>query len=346
MEALEYISDEDSVSNVLGASSSSSSSSSSSNTPFFPSLSSLSIQICPKLKGWWRNEPHHLLLPSFPPSLLDLQIENCPNLTYMPPFPYLKERLKLSGCSWKALEQKMKMKMGVATTSTYFPLSQLQTLELRYINDLESLPKEWLRNLVSLRELEILSCDGLVSLPWISSLTSLQTLRIMRCPNLTSLPQEIRNLTTLTELRIYDLESLPEKRVRNLISLRELYICCCDGLVSLPGIGSVTSLQNLKIFLCPNLMSLPQEIRNLTSLKELSIWGCPLLGQRCERQIGEDWPLIAHVPIVDVDGRNQQEVTISSGMHLVYLSFNPKLKINYWFFIFWTTKTIQLRFLC
>ncbi|KAK4592363.1 hypothetical protein RGQ29_016773 [Quercus rubra] len=95
MEALEYISDEDSVSNVLGASSSSSSSS---KTPFFPSLSSLFIQGCPKLKGWWRNsdddddddnEPHHLLLPSFPPSLSKLTIISCPNLTSMPLIPDL-----------------------------------------------------------------------------------------------------------------------------------------------------------------------------------------------------------------------------------------------------------------
>ena len=68
----------------------------------------------------------------------------------MPPFPYLKERLTLRGYSWKALEHTMKMKMGVATTSIYFPLSQLQQLRLERINDLESLPEEGLRNLVSL----------------------------------------------------------------------------------------------------------------------------------------------------------------------------------------------------
>ena len=164
---------------------------------------------------------------------------------------------------------KMKMKMGAATTSTYFPLSLLQELVLSQMNDLESLPEEWLRNLVSLRLLSIERCDELVSLPWIGSLTSLQTLKIWNCPNLTSLPQEIRNLT---------------------------------------------------------------------SLKYLSISDCPLLGQRCKRQIGEDWPFIAHVPIVYVDGQNQQEETISSGMHLIYRLI-PNLKLT-------TSKTIQLLFLC
>ncbi|XP_030962437.1 putative disease resistance protein RGA4 [Quercus lobata] len=98
MEALEYISDEDSVSNVLGASSSSSSSS---KTPFFPSLSYLELTDCPKLKGWWRNsddnEPHHLLLLSFPPSLSTLRIWHCPNLTSMPLIPDLT-LLNIVGC--------------------------------------------------------------------------------------------------------------------------------------------------------------------------------------------------------------------------------------------------------
>ncbi|XP_030963697.1 putative disease resistance protein RGA4 [Quercus lobata] len=99
MEALEYIwIDEDSVSNVLGASSSSS------KTPFFPSLSSLWLYDCPKLKGWWRNsddddnEPHHLLLPSFPPSLSYLEIWCCPNLTSMPLIPPSLKNPIIGGC--------------------------------------------------------------------------------------------------------------------------------------------------------------------------------------------------------------------------------------------------------
>ncbi|XP_050281586.1 uncharacterized protein LOC126722472 [Quercus robur] len=160
MEAIEYIL-EDSVNNMLG-------SSSSSRTTFFLSLSSLIIEQCPNLKGWWRNlpedddvnEPHHLLLPSFPPRLSQLKILGCPNLNCMPPFPYLKEELTLDGASLKELEleKEMKAKMGVATTSTsssfssscYFPLSRLKSLWLKNVNHLESLPKEWLWNLISL----------------------------------------------------------------------------------------------------------------------------------------------------------------------------------------------------
>ncbi|KAL0007252.1 hypothetical protein SO802_008754 [Lithocarpus litseifolius] len=112
MEALEYISEEDSVSNVLGASSSSSS-----KTPFFPSLYSLHISKCPKLKGWWRNsdedddddnEPHHLLLLSFPPSLSTLEIWDCPNLTSMPLIPDLTslKEPEIWGCPLLLLRRK------------------------------------------------------------------------------------------------------------------------------------------------------------------------------------------------------------------------------------------------
>jgi hypothetical protein len=186
-----------------------SSSSSSKTIELFPSLSSLELIECPNLKGWWRkdydNEPDHLLLPSFP-CLSQLWIINCPKLTSMPPFPYLKESLKLYRTSSKVLQQTMKMgtrqRASTATTSTStsssscFPLSQLQYLKLQHVKDLESLPEEWLGN--------------------------------------------------------------------------------------------------------------------LTSLQRLVIRGCPILGQRCQRQTGEDWPNIAHVPYVEVDWVNQQQETIPS----------------------------------
>ncbi|XP_050282975.1 putative disease resistance protein RGA1 [Quercus robur] len=245
MEALEYIQiDEDSVSNVSGASSSSSSFFFS-KTPFFPSLSSLCIAECPKLKGWRRNEPHHFLLPTFPPPLSTLRIRDCPNLTSMPPFPYLKERLKLSRCSWKV--------------AICCPLPLLDVLSLKDVEDLELLFQE-IRNLTSLKKLRICQCPELTSLPQeICNLTSLKELRIYECPKLTSLPQEICNLTSLKELRIYE----------------------CPELTSLPQeICNLTSLKELRIYQCPELTSLPPEIYNLTSLKELRIDQCPLLWQK------------------------------------------------------------------
>jgi Leucine-rich repeat (LRR) protein len=101
MRVLEYIA-EDTSSNVFG----------SSKTTLFPSLSSLELRNCPNLKGWKRkgddNEEDHLILPSFP-RLLKLGIYECPNLTSMPLFAYLKEELQLYKASLKVLQQTMNM---------------------------------------------------------------------------------------------------------------------------------------------------------------------------------------------------------------------------------------------
>ena len=112
LKALEYISEEDSVSNVFGGSSFSSSK----TIEFFPSLSSLYIGNCPNLKGWWKkdddNEPDYLLLPPSFPLLSELEIRWCPNLTSMPLFPYLKEKLQLWEVSWEVMNLQQTMKMG------------------------------------------------------------------------------------------------------------------------------------------------------------------------------------------------------------------------------------------
>ena len=115
------------------------------------------------MKGWWRKDdndgPGHLLLPSFP-RLSELEIEDCPNLTFMPLFPYLKVELKLWEASLKVLQQTMNsqrpststtssccfplnsQRPSTSTTSSCcFPLSELEFLDLKGVNDLESLPK-------------------------------------------------------------------------------------------------------------------------------------------------------------------------------------------------------------
>ncbi|XP_030966027.1 disease resistance protein RGA2-like [Quercus lobata] len=177
MAALKYM-EKDTASNLFGTSSS--------KATFFPSLYSLELRNCPNMKGWWMrdydNEAEHMLLPSFP-RLLKLGIYQCPNLTSMPKFPFLKEELQLYKASSKVLHQTMNMvpKQSPSTSSSCnFPLSELESLSILDVSDLELLPEEWLQNLVSLWKLFIILCDGLGSSTCrsIQHLTSLQSMEI------------------------------------------------------------------------------------------------------------------------------------------------------------------------
>uniref|UniRef100_A0A7N2RD33 Disease resistance protein RGA3 n=1 Tax=Quercus lobata TaxID=97700 RepID=A0A7N2RD33_QUELO len=240
MDSLEYITDGDMNDEI--------SASLASPSTFFPSLEELNLTNCPNLKGWWRsvdkgNEAisssstnhYHQYIPSFP-RLSCFRFQSCPKMTCMPLFPNLEKGLFLIKSSLKALEETIEMNnrggrassFPSSSSSSSFspPLSKLKVLQLGL--ELESLPEEWFKNLISL-----------------------ESLGIGGCPNLTSLPE---------------------------------------------GMSHLTSLQDLDIRYCTNLTSLPEGMSHLTSLKRLLINNCPQLMQRCEKENGEDWDKISHIP--------------------------------------------------
>ncbi|KAG4403245.1 hypothetical protein GLYMA_01G065800v4 [Glycine max] len=111
---------------------------------------------------------------------------------------------------------------------------------------------------------------------WMSS-PSLKQLAIGRCREVKCLQEVLQHMTSLHSLQLYNLpklESLPD----------------C--------FGNLTLLRHLSIKNCPKLMCLPTSL-SLSSLKSLTIYGCPELEKRCEKEIGEDWPKIAHILQID-----------------------------------------------
>ena len=141
----------------------------------------------------------------------------------------------------------------------------------------ETLPKELMCNLISLQDLKIYYCCG--PLPLSRHLTALQ------------------NLTVWGSKEVDLTNDGDEMEWHGLQSLRYLEFDGLPNLDTLPvGIQHLTSLQILEIVDCPSLSAIPEWICNLTSLQRLEIWECPILSKRCEREAGEDWRKIAHIP--------------------------------------------------
>ncbi|KAJ8646633.1 hypothetical protein MRB53_008381 [Persea americana] len=190
-------------------------------------------------------------------------------------------------------------------------LKALQTLYIWNFERLSSLP-EGLGQLKALQTLEIDGCKQLSSLSEeLGQLKALQTLHIENCGQLSSLPEGLGQLKALETLHIWNCErlsSLPEG-LRQLKALETLYIENCERLSSLfDGFEQLKSLCRLEIWDCPQLRPLPN-LQRLTTIKTLSIHRCPLVTERLEKEKGEDWCKISHIPYIEIDNERIQEAS-------------------------------------
>ncbi|KAJ9174838.1 hypothetical protein P3X46_013439 [Hevea brasiliensis] len=244
------------------------------STLFFPSLKHLLLRNCPNLKGWQRcnrdNRSAAELLPF--PCLSDLEIHSCRNLTSIPPLPCL-EKLRLEKASMRSLEQILKLTISVSgsSSSASHPsslspaVSQLKSLTIWEIEDLEFPPVELLPSFTSLQEVSIFDCSRLS--------------------------------TTASED-----ENDNNEQWKCLQSLRTLSLVGIPELVALPnGLQHVAALQTLIIERCDNLMSLPEWMANLTGLQYLSIYAFSGLDETWRNNMVEDWHKISHIPNIQVN---------------------------------------------
>ncbi|CAI0473674.1 unnamed protein product [Linum tenue] len=293
------------------------------------SLSALSItECCDSLKSLISNMNYADNRNAERPSQLEeLTISGCSSLTILPstcPFPGSLKHLSICSLTTQSLEDLLHHPV----------LPQLTELSITHSPELERFPERELLVLQTLTRLRFFFCENLRSLPnQLPHLTSLRLLEIILCESLESFPEGglPLNLIMLTITNCKSLKQpISDWKLNRLTSLKRLSIvgeCPSTQVASFPddeglllptsltfihiahfselksiskGLMCLNCLEELVIWHCPKLRSLPDEGLP-PSLGCLKLYECPLLKPKCAKQKGEYWPIIHHIPCVAID---------------------------------------------
>ncbi|XP_062016869.1 putative disease resistance protein At3g14460 [Rosa rugosa] len=262
------------------------------------------------------------------PNLHELRLRNCPKLTGRLPLDYFPKLKTLVVCRTNIYSltfvqettceelQFLDYMYIYCPNFVCFPSGGLHAPNLTKIHivrckKLRSLPEEMHTLLPFLQSMEIKDCPELESFPEGGLPSKLKLLHIESCKKLIANRMQwgLQRLVSLEYLLVNfgDCEevcSFPEEGLLP-TTLTSLSISTLSGVKTMEGKGfrELASLQSLAIRRCPELQCLPDEGLP-PSLSLLEIFYCPLLKQRYQRDKGEDWPKIAHIHHIMIDGEH------------------------------------------
>ncbi|GLT61444.1 hypothetical protein SLA2020_341490 [Shorea laevis] len=228
-------------------------------TTIFPCLEDLDIADLPKLKTWSMSgfSSHH--------RLSKVDIGDCPNLVTL---PSMERLLSLESLNLTRLGS-FPSGLGSCSYLEYLGLEQC------FMSSLS------MKEMISLRTLEISECEGLVCVSGLESCISLQKVNIDYCYDLISISEDVGRSSSLTSLMITNcanLRSIPEEWLGRNTRLEELEIGpLWSELEEYPGLTSIhqlhASLKSLTLVGWDKLKSLPHQLQHLTALQSLELWG-------------------------------------------------------------------------
>ncbi|KAL0920594.1 hypothetical protein M5K25_009739 [Dendrobium thyrsiflorum] len=235
------------------------------------------------------------------PSLIELELSECPKLKELPSLPSKLKSLEIRSTGWKTL--------NFCSNSNPIPLEKLVVFD----------------------------CPNITSLPLadeIARLAALVFLAIRKCPKLRSLGNYPEVGTSnnchlmLNNLSISDPLVLLMEPLRSIASLKRLSILCNDELVSFPNEAEQwflrvrSSLSVLEFVWLKSLESLPSSLESLSSLQVLHLQSVPMLRElpnlppslkrlttgQCHPELkeryredgGSDRQKIAHIPHIHI----------------------------------------------
>ncbi|KAJ6925002.1 hypothetical protein NC652_018069 [Populus alba x Populus x berolinensis] len=195
-------------------------------------------------------------------NLVIIVLENCGSLKHIPPLDGIPSLQELTIVHLDGLDYIDSEGVGGKGVPMFFP--SLKRLVMRKCLRLEGWWKRWSR--------DEMNDDRSIML----SFPRLSSLHIERCPNLTSMPL----FPTLDEgLFLERTSSMPLQQTMKMTSpvssplskLKSLHMTSIDDLESLPEVGlqNLSSLQQLVIFGCEILKSLPLPDQGMPSLQKI-----------------------------------------------------------------------------
>ncbi|XP_037407980.1 putative disease resistance protein RGA3 [Triticum dicoccoides] len=232
----------------------------------FQSLKDLEFDDMPNLVRWTGETGN-----SFLPSLQKLKISNCPKLDEVPLLPYTIKRVTVE----RSKVSHLKLSPHCSSRSSKFMLENSSTSILSEGFLLHQ------QHLEATEVLNIRGCWGSVAAEKFKLLTSLRKLRLWQCDmDDARLNLCLQHLTVLASLEIIDCKNIKSFVLpvgsRYFTTLQHLCFENCLNLSSLATLESSIFLKSLIIERCPMVtaVSLPSEMKRMTSLNKLSISHC------------------------------------------------------------------------
>ncbi|KAJ0860833.1 putative virus X resistance protein-like, coiled-coil [Helianthus annuus] len=273
---------------------------------FLSSLIILDVWHCNNMKRCW-----------CPDSIERLCIGSCSSVTSLS-FPTTSPIV--GGQRLKSLDISLCNKQMEMSINTSMPM--LECVYIYHWTNLKSIVQ--LINSIHLTRLELYDCPSIESFPDHRLPNSLQFLLIKKCPSMDPsfwlLPPKLVSLgigglkkpisewgpqnspTSLVELTLFGGDVSRSTALSHLLpsSLTRLCMEEFDKLESLSGgLQHLTSLEHLDIEKCPKMNDLPETL--LPSLLSLRIYECPNLKERCNGRDSYYWPLIYHIPCIEIE---------------------------------------------
>ena len=189
--------------------------------------------------------------------------------------------LKISTCPKliSLVEEEVEEQLQLSLPST------LREIEIIKCNVLVSLPKAMMYNTTCLERISIDRCDSLTSFAIGQLPPTLKRLKIDRCKNMLILLDEDINCYCRSKSVLEYLEAIECPSLKSLTSsgelpatLKHLHISYCEKLESIAmRLQDNSSLEEISISDCENFKFLPMGIHTLSYLDEIHIWNCPSL---------------------------------------------------------------------